>query len=203
MGCEKYQKLISDWLDGNISQKHEKKLTQHLKNCAVCRSYYEELKILDRKAKTLPEPEYSAEKWEGMEKELRKRLEELNSETTRKHKSPQFWLPSPVWAMAGVLVIIVAISLMIFLKNNQEPEMQLAMMLSYEDSYLNLTQALAEDETLARNFNEELVNKIFQEIKNEGEGMISPSLFDYQEQNYMEIYQDNLPNENMILSEGI
>lgn len=203
MSCEKYQKLISDWLDGNINQREKEKLAKHLKTCKLCRTYHEELKIINHQAKNLPEPEYLPEYWASFEENLKRKLEQIAGTEQGGKKSIWFSLPVPAGALAGILLGVAIFFAIFFLKNGQNQDLQLAMMLSYEESYLNLSQVMAEDETLAKNFNDELVNSIIQEIMVGDEEMVSPEIQNYQMQNIEENEQNNLLTENISFLEGL
>jgi hypothetical protein len=201
MDCEKYKKLISDWLDGNITPQRKAKLAHHLQICKSCQTYYEELSLIHQQAKTLPEPEFLPQQWQQFEERLRAKLEQPAVPGEKSKGS--FWRPLPrlAWGLGGILVLV-ALLIIFFWKGGQIPEMQLATMLSYEESYLSLSQVVDEDETLAWNFNEELINSIAQEIKLDEE-TIKPEFQNYQLQDINKNNQDSLLLENSHLTEGL
>ncbi|MGB9893774.1 MAG: anti-sigma factor family protein [Candidatus Saccharicenans sp.] len=198
MKCQKYQKLISDWLDGNIKTKERQKLEFHLRSCPSCRQYYEDLTIIDQRIRNLAKPDDSH--WPNFEKDLRLRLAQIKEEQAEKKS---FWqsLPAPAWAL-GLAALIIGIYFIISARPEANNEIQIANLLSYEDSYLNLSQAIEEDETVAQKFNAEIYNSILNEIK-DGDLQDIKGLDDIdQKQAYEQNYENNLQTEDTNLSEG-
>lgn len=200
MKCTDYQKLISDRMDGSLSPARQKKLEAHLKTCQACRLYEEELKGLEAEIRKLPtvEPENLA----VLEGELRERLVRVEAES-RIHQ-PKSWdmKLAPAWA-AGVFLMMVALYLLVFNRPAvREQSLDLASLMSFEDSYLVLTQTLNSDERLNEIYNEEILNSIFEEVKDLNiEELVKAE--DYQMQFYDNNNEINLLIENSGLSEGL
>ncbi|MBD3179459.1 MAG: hypothetical protein GF417_07510 [Candidatus Latescibacteria bacterium] len=55
MDCLDYQKLISRWLDGEISESQLRELNEHLENCRECRELKSELTMVHRIHSELPD----------------------------------------------------------------------------------------------------------------------------------------------------
>ncbi|MDD8021292.1 MAG: zf-HC2 domain-containing protein [Acidobacteriota bacterium] len=170
MNCEKYQKMISDRLDGRLSRRKEKKLDRHLAGCPLCRDYLEAQEIIQREAFKIGEIDYPPEWWPQFEQNLKEKLileggldglqaVEGNKNKGNKNDSKKanrlVLRPVAVRALSLVLVVatVVTIAFLIIYKEKGRPEeLPLAMMLSYEESYLNLNQMLADDEAIASEF---------------------------------------------------
>lgn len=200
MKCSKYQKLLSDWLDGNLSEKKQKKLELHLKECHFCQEYCQELKALDQAAKNIPEAEIgNVSEFEDC---LRRRLSQIKGQREEKERKRRFKIPVPAWGFG--LVFLAVIMYLIFYPRSadeRDRQMQLVTLLSYEDSYLALTQAIATDEETIENLNEEIMNSIVQET------MVlelddSENFQTYQKQINEKDTNEYLPLENMGFEEG-
>lgn len=200
MKCTDYQKLISDRMDGSLSPAGQKKLEAHLKACQACRLYEEELKGIEAEIRKLPavEPENLA----VLEGELRERLIRVEAEN-RIHKPKSLGMKlAPAWA-AGVFLVMVAFYLLVFNRPAvKEQSLDLASLMSFEDSYITLTQTLNSDERLNEIYNEEILNSIFEEVKDLNlEELVNPE--DYQVQAIDNNIDINLLTENSSLSEGL
>lgn len=200
MKCTDYQKLISDRMDGSLSPAGQKKLEAHLEACQACRLYEEELKGIEAEIRKLPavEPENLA----VLEGKLRERLIRVEAEN-RIHKPKSLGMAlAPAWA-AGVFLVMVAFYLLVFNRPAvKEQSLDLASLMSFEDSYITLTQTLNSDERLNEIYNEEILNSIFEELKDLNlEELVNPE--DYQEQAIDNNIDINLPAENSGLSEGL
>ncbi|MDH7575494.1 MAG: zf-HC2 domain-containing protein [Candidatus Saccharicenans sp.] len=200
MKCSDYQKLISDRMDGTLSPAGQKKLEAHLKTCQACHFYEEELKGIEAEIRKLPavEPENLA----VLEGELRERLIRAEAESRiHKHKSWGMKL-APAWA-AGVFLVIAVLYLLVFNRPAERDQgLDLASLMSFEDSYLTLTQTLNSDESLNEIYNEEILNNIFEEAKYLNlEELVNTE--DYQEQIINNNSDINLLIENNGLSEGL
>ncbi|MGQ9801851.1 MAG: anti-sigma factor family protein [Candidatus Saccharicenans sp.] len=179
MKCQDYQKWISDRLDGNLSQKKQLKLEEHLRACAFCRRYYEDLKMIEDRVRQwpgaeLPDPAVFEDK-------LRERLSLKAPETKKEQKKSLITRLVPAGA-AGLLLIAAAIYLFLQLRPVVEPESDLAMLMSYEESYLTLSQALSNDEKWHNEYSDDILNSIYEEVK-EDEVFDEGSFNIFQEQN--------------------
>ncbi|RFT15938.1 MAG: hypothetical protein OP8BY_2336 [Candidatus Saccharicenans subterraneus] len=200
MKCTHYQKLISDRMDGSLSPASQKKLETHLKTCRACRLYEEELKGIEAEIRKLPavEPENLA----VLEGELRERLVRVEAEK-RTHKPRSWGLKLAPALAAGAFLVMVALYLLVFNRPaERDQNLDLASLMSFEDSYLALTQTLNSDERLNEVYNEEILNSIFEEVKDLNlEELTYPE--DYQEQTIDNDVNINLLTEKSGLSEGL
>lgn len=198
MRCQDFQKWISDWLDGNLSQKNQKKLEEHLRTCEFCRRYYEDLKRIEDRVRQLPGAELPDQA--VFEDKLKERISRVAKKPGQGHRIS--WKPRlvPAWAV-GLLLIAAAVYLFFQFRPAVEPEMDLAMLMSYEESYLTLSQALSSDETWQKNYNDDILNSIYEEVK-AGEVVDMENFDIYQEQNNNNIIDESLLIENMGFSEG-
>ena len=198
MKCADYQKLISDRLDGSLSRAEQEKLEAHLQVCPDCRLYEQELQTIEREIRKLPagEPEDLA----GLEAGLRERLVRVEARGGINRRKGRLVKWAPAWAVS-LLLVVAAVYLVFFRLERGDQHLDLATLMSFEDSYLTLTQALNNDESLKEKYNEEILKSIFedvQELNKEAPGLTD----DYQEQNIEDINQYTLPSENNEFSEG-
>lgn len=194
MKCSDYQKLISDRLDGSLPLSGQKRLEAHLKTCQACRLYEQELKAIEVELRKLPtvEPENLA----ILEGELRERLIRVEAESRSCQKRSRLIRLAPAWA-AGLFLAIAAVYLLFFNRPSiLDQNLDLAMLMSFEDSYLTLTQTINGDGSLQQRYNEEILNSIFEEVQG-----LDPDGFenieDYEEQIIINNNKNNLLTENI------
>jgi len=193
--------MISDLLDGNLSPGQKRKLEKHLATCKSCQAHCEALSLIQQEAKALRGPDFLPEQKREFERRLRASFEQSGAKKGKTKERPKLFLARPAWAAGGILLLVVILSL-IFLWDRRPPEMQLAMMLSYEDSYLSLSQVIEEDESVAQSFNQELINSIDLEIRMEEE-LEGQDLQDIYEQEEAQYTENNLLKEKFPLKEGL
>lgn len=198
MRCQDYQKWISDWLDGNLSQKKQEKLREHLSVCSVCRQYYEDLKRIEAQVRQLPGAELPDPA--AFEDKLREMISRKALKLENEQKKGLLPRLVPAGAI-GLLVVAVFLYLFFQLKPAVEPELDLARLMSYEESYLALSQALSDDEKWQRKYSEDILDSIYEEVKTYE--LVSIENFDiYQEQNNNNIEDNNFLIENIGFPEG-
>ncbi len=193
MKCKDYQKMISDGLDGSLSPVCRERLEAHLKACPVCRQYEKDLKAIDREIRNLPgvEPENLA----GLESGLRDRLSRIETKNGIQRRRGRFMKLAPAWA-AGLLLLIVTAYFVFFRPAAGEKNLDLATLMSFEDSYLTLTQTLNNDESLKEKYNEEILSSIFEDVEDMNvEGVDGKEYYNEQ------IINNN--NENILLPENM
>lgn len=193
MKCTDYQKLISDRLDGSLSLRLQKKLEAHLKVCQACRLYEDELRTLHEEISLLPaaEPENPA----ALEAGLRERLVQVKTEKKFNRGRNQFVRWAPAWA-GGLLLIAAGLYLVLFLRTGKDQAVDLAALMSFEESYLTLSQALSNDDNWKDRYNEEILNSIYEEVR----------AVNFQETENNEVYEQNIINKdspNNLLSENM
>lgn len=177
MKCEQAQKLISDRLDGKLGWWGRKRLDRHLTSCEVCRDYVLAQEIIQQEALKTEEVDYPPEWWRQFEQALQEKLiqsapdEEAISvlpadiEDKNNNKKGRSWTFRPHVLQAASLLVVVAATLflIIYIGRSKNEELPLPLILSYEDSYFNLSQLLAEDEEAASDLARSLEEAILQE----------------------------------------
>jgi hypothetical protein len=206
MKCEKYQKMISDRLDGELSWRKVKRLDRHLASCPLCRNYLTAQKTIQQEALRIGKADCPQAWWLQFEQVLQEKLglaagqpaDDLTAKENRaghneekKHKSKnKKWVFRPAVVRASSLVLVVAaaaVFLIIYTRESKKEELPLAMMLSYEESYLNLNQVLGEDEATAGDFINSLEESILEETLSGGNEKTSLELeFDLPLNGYQE-----------------
>ncbi len=201
MNCEKYRKMMSDALDGSLSHQEDKKLELHLRSCADCRLYFEELRLINEKIKTMPEVEMESRA--EFEVKLSDKLRRLEREYNHVKRRNERWLLRPTWALIPAALAIVLVVYFVFsFRPASSQNLQLATLMSYEDSYLILTQNISEGDYLEK-FNEEVLDSIFKELRNSDLESGEDEVDVYLRQNNIEINDNILLKESMKFTEGI
>ncbi len=165
MKCSDFQKLISDGLDGKLNPRSRKKLEEHLRVCSVCLEYQKDLMAVERELRSLPEIDLPGEL---IEEKLRARLARIKEESGNgKERKINLSISAlkPVWITVSVALIAIMIYLFVPAKRTADELMpQFSALLSYEDSYLLMSQLLNDSESLQQNFNSEIIEGIYREI---------------------------------------
>jgi|YNPBryunderm2012_1023409.scaffolds.fasta_scaffold06683_5 predicted anti-sigma-YlaC factor YlaD len=201
MNCEKHRKMMSDALDGSLDRQEKKKLELHLRSCADCRLYFEELQLINEKIKTLPEVEMESRA--EFENKLSDKLRRLEREYNHEKRRNERWLLRPTWALIPAALAIVLVVYFVFsFRPASSQNLQLATLMSYEDSYLILTQNISEGDYLEK-FNEEVLDSIFKELRNSDVESGEDEVDVYLRQNNIEINDNILLKESMKFTEGI
>jgi len=199
MSCEKYQKMISDWLDGNLKTGQEKKLILHLSQCDECQSYFEFQRYVKQELVKKTAADNSEEWWAEFEKRVKGSIVHISQEKEKKEKE-RFWKYAPA-LVGGLAVLFVLVVLVLRLPVKDETEQLVATTLSYEDTYLGLNQVIQKDENLAQKIDDELEKSITEEINNGSLERISPEEYNYYEQEINEYPTNNFHSENISLEE--
>lgn len=225
MKCEQAQKLISDRLDGKLSRWKETRLARHLTTCELCRDYLKAQEIIQREALKTEKVDYPPEWWRQFEQALQEKLiqstpgEEVISvlpagisadisdmkEDKNSNKKGRSWAFKPNALQAASLLVVVAATLflIIYIGRSKNEELPLPLILSYEDSYFNLSQILAEDEEAASNLARSLEETIIEETLLAGpEGTFIDIDYDIKTDNY-EMVPEILQFENLNSEEGL
>jgi len=224
MKCEQAQKLISDRLDGKLSWWRQKRLARHLTTCELCRDYLKAQEIIQREALKTEEVDCPPEWWRQFEQTLQEKLiqsaqdEEAISvlpagistdidikEDKNNSKRGRSWTFKPHALQAASLLVIVAATLflILYIGRGKKGELPLPLILSYEDSYFNLSQILAEDEEAASDFARSLEETILEETFLAGsEGTFIDIDYDFKTDNDT-IELESLQTESINSEEGL
>lgn len=161
MNCEKYQKLLSDYYNGEISEKNANKLKQHLETCSKCKETLEFYKILDQEIKAVsvfePSPEYWNHYWPRLKKNIKEDL-------AVKHVIP-FKKVNWKWSLAGIAITALLVIILTVFLHKKETGMEAVYLPFSEKYYLSLINELEEDSYLASSFKEVVLSEMGKEIK--------------------------------------
>ena len=150
MACRKYERWISDEMDGRLSDKKRAALRGHLEKCEGCRSYKENLRLLQAEAWKSRDAAVPA----GFMDALGRRLEEgLRSGPVAgsEKAAPLAWRWK--WAWAGTAVFVLAAGAILLLGPKTPSDLWPA---SYEDSLARIYGEIGEDADLAESFDQVL-----------------------------------------------
>jgi len=121
-------------------------------------------------------------------------------EDENNNKRGRFWtFKTHAWQAASLLVVVVAVTLflILFIRQDKKEGIPFPLTLSYEDSYFNLSQILADDEEAASDFASSLEETILEEAFLAGsEATFLDFDYDY------EIY-NNINNSDILQAESI
>ena len=222
MKCEQAQKLISDRLDGKLSRWKETRLARHLTTCELCRDYLKAQEVIQREALKIEEVDCPPEWWRQFEQALQEKLihstpeEEAISvlsanvsasikEDENNNKKGRFraFRPYARRVASWLAVMAATLFLILFIRQDKKEGMPLPLILSYEDSYFNLSQILADDEEAASNFASSLEETILEETFLAGsEETFVDTEYDYQIYNDI-IKPESLQTESINSEEGL
>ncbi len=222
MKCEQAQKLISDRLDGKLSRWKETRLARHLTTCELCRDYLKAQEVIQREALKIEKVDCPPEWWQQFEQALQEKLlhstpeEEAISvlsanvsasikEDENNNKKGRFraFRPYARRVASWLAVMAATLFLILFIRQDKKEGMPLPLILSYEDSYFNLSQILADDEEAASNFASSLEETILEETFLAGsEETFVDTEYDYQIYNDI-IKPESLQTESINSEEGL
>ncbi|HOJ26473.1 MAG TPA: zf-HC2 domain-containing protein [Candidatus Saccharicenans sp.] len=222
MKCEQAQKLISDRLDGKLSRWKETRLARHLTTCELCRDYLKAQEVIQREALKIEKVDCPPEWWQQFEQALQEKLIHSTSEEEaisvlsanvsasikedeNNNKKGRFraFRPYARRVASWLAVMAATLFLILFIRQDKKEGMPLPLILSYEDSYFNLSQILADDEEAASNFASSLEETILEETFLAGsEETFVDTEYDYQIYNDI-IKPESLQTESINSEEGL
>jgi hypothetical protein len=164
MRCAKYERWISDRLDGALSVEKGKKLETHLAACLSCRAFSRTAQRVQQEAKAIPAAPVPEGYWEESLNRLRKRLD---APSPRAEKKPFLGLGWKwVFVAAPLVLLVVAGGILFF----SRPAATAA------DYYLNdherlglIYSEIGDNPELERAFNRVLESSIQDHLSGEGE----------------------------------
>lgn len=170
MGCEKYEKWISDSLDGELSAKRSRRLDSHLAQCPGCRAYQERLRLLQQEALRLESPDIQPSYWEEFSGKLASRLRAGRPERAGLRLGWRSWRSA--WAGAAVLIAL-AFSLVLILRRG--PQAAESYIFSFEKCLDRVCGEIGDDPQLADLFNLAVVNSLGEDV--EADSLAAKPLF--------------------------
>jgi len=111
MQCRKTQELLkADYLDGEINQREEKQIKEHLARCSECRRIEKELQVQHMLFQKTKQPQVPERVWQNIRDAIV--TERLNKESSVSSSILQrlresILAPRPVFAIAGALTAII------------------------------------------------------------------------------------------------
>lgn len=160
MGCKKYEKWVSDLLDGELSIKRSQRLDSHLARCPACRAYRQRLRLLQQEALRLDNPDFPPGYWEEFSGKLGLRLQAGLPEGPGLRLGWGSWK----WAWAGAAVLI-ALALGLVLILGRGPEVAESYVFSFEKCLDRVYGEIGDDSQLADLFNLALVHSLREEVE--------------------------------------
>jgi hypothetical protein len=158
MKCRKYEKSISDALDGALSPGKKKTLEDHLAGCPDCQVYKERLSMIQDEASRLEVTEVPPSYWQEFSQTLGKRLRAW--ETQREAEKP-FRL-SWKWAWLGVPVLLGSVLSFILLRDRVPPLED--DIFSYEACLDRLHQTIGDDAGFEESFNRVILGSLSEDL---------------------------------------
>jgi anti-sigma factor RsiW len=154
MSCPKYERWISDRLDGALSGKREKALEAHLQTCESCRAFGRAAQRVQKEVKAFPDEPVPEAYWEESLNRLSARLASQELRPAKKVLPGWGWK----WAWLAAPLLLAAVgALLIF----RQPVRQTV------DDYLNAEERmgaiyseLSESPDLEQAFNQALESSI-------------------------------------------
>lgn len=106
MRCSKVKKLISDYIDNELTSKQTEVLEKHLKECPGCRQTLEDFKKIAEKSGKLKE--ISPPEWSWMR--IKARIGSQSKSTQLKLKNRWDWLRTPAFRLTAALLMVAVVA---------------------------------------------------------------------------------------------
>ncbi len=163
MRCRKIEKLLSDNIDGELSEKKNKILKTHIRKCSLCSLYAENIERLHKQAKNLERLEVSPVYWEEFTSRIKTEISYAQQEKMRGSPLLLRWK----WAWAGAaLLFVIVVGLFFYLTQNKTP--QEAYVFSFESSLVKIYQEIGSDQELEQLFNSVILASIGETLEDSG-----------------------------------
>jgi predicted anti-sigma-YlaC factor YlaD len=150
MRCHKYERWISDELDGELTEKNYKKLEDHLKRCSSCQAYSSRMKEMQAGISSVKKVKVSEAYLNNFSNRLRKELASLLS-TDKKRKLNRAGFR---WGYTmACVVIVVAVMVFLFYPSTLSRMKTERYILSFDDAIQELLSDIGDDQELGDLFN--------------------------------------------------
>jgi len=150
MRCGTWKKRISDAMDGALTEARKARLERHLRDCAACRAYRDELTALGKGLAGLADPGLAPGAWEDWCRRLDQKLAAPKT-TSQRTPFAARWR----WAWGGAslaaLAFIVTYFAVIRPRGTEEPAI-----VPFEDSAAQVLGEIGASPDLAESFNQEI-----------------------------------------------
>jgi len=137
MSCKKYRKIMSAFLDGEITPADQEKLFLHLNSCVSCRAYFKNLTAIQEEVKSFesmkPPDNYSKLAASRVVKMIAESQKALPSWT----KESPVWFLRRQWLWIWTSLLIIILGIFLFHQVSKKSD------LSYESYYFSNHQNLA------------------------------------------------------------
>lgn len=161
MACKKFERWISDEIDGKLASGRKSALDRHMKACAACRSYKNDLDVLQSAGKNAGKPELPEAYWAEFNSRLAAGLSPPALKNKRRLRP---LVIRPRWALSvATFLLIVAAGLFFFLPRPQG--LRERYIFSLEDSLTVIYQEIGEDADLESAFNQTLLASIGETLR--------------------------------------
>lgn len=149
MTCKPFEKMISDRIDGVLSEKNQKKLEKHMLFCSSCTAYDEQLRLLHSGA-SLIKGEVSEAYMNGFSARLRDKLIRLKEVQSRSRRTVV-----PRWAYAAVplLAVVIVYGYLLLSPRRDHDRIPPLLVVSMEENIQRITDVIASDPELETVFN--------------------------------------------------
>jgi len=172
MKCKKIEKWLSDSLDGELSKKKIQVLEEHIKKCALCRSYAKVMENIHKESKSLKMPVVSPAYWEDFSSRLKTKVSSFQPAEKRVGSFFVRWK----WVWAGaVSICVIVVGLLLFLARDEISEE--AYVFSFESSFSEIFQEIESDHELENLFNSLILASIG-EVLEDSEWLVSPNFYE-------------------------
>jgi predicted anti-sigma-YlaC factor YlaD len=152
MACRKYERWISDDMDGRLPEKKRSALREHLKECECCRSYQENLRLLQAEARKFRDTAILSGLMNALDKRL---VEGLRSGPAAESEKTVSFAGRRKWALARAAVLVLAlVGVGVLLRGPKKPTDLWPV--SYEDLLARIYGEIGEDVDMAESFDQVL-----------------------------------------------
>jgi hypothetical protein len=153
--------MISDALDGALSRRRAVSLERHLKDCAACRAYREDVALLDKSAEGLADPGLTPGDWVNWSRGLETRLSAAVRGSAR-GDIPFFFRWKWAWAGASFAVLAFIVTYFAVLRPRGGQEL---IFVSFEDSVAQALGEIGANSELENSFNREILASIDEAVR--------------------------------------
>lgn len=161
MSCRRWQKRVSDRLDGALFPGRERRFAEHVAVCADCRAYAHALEVIQVEAARVQAPPFTRDYGEKFLLRLKKRLREDGGHPAGE-RALTFWKRRWAWVAAGLAVAAGVLAWVLVLRPVPRADIYL---LSEKDSFSRIYQEYSQSPDMEDVLDEFLVSSIDESLK--------------------------------------